>query len=90
MPESMKKVPMRRCVGCMESKPQSQLIRIVRTTEGMIIDLEEKSPGRGCYLCRNQGCLEKALKKNGFARSFKSSVNKDELQRLSQRLAEIL
>ena len=28
---------MRRCVGCYESKPKRELLRIVRTTEGIIV-----------------------------------------------------
>lgn len=29
-----RKVPMRRCVGCMESKPKKELIRIVSDPQG--------------------------------------------------------
>ena len=90
MPESKCKVPERRCVGCMESKAQSQLFRIAKTPDGIVIDTEGRSPGRGCYICKNRECIDKAVKKNGFAKSLRSTVNKDELQRISQVLSELL
>ena len=31
-----KKIPVRRCVGCNESKPKKELVRIVRSAEGEI------------------------------------------------------
>ena len=30
----IKKIPMRRCVGCMEQKSKRELIRVVRSPEG--------------------------------------------------------
>ena len=47
-----KKTPMRRCVGCMEMKEKSSLVRVVKNKEGEIsLDLTGKMPGRGAYLC---------------------------------------
>ena len=43
-----KKIPMRRCVGCGESKPKKELIRIVKTPENeFVIDTTGKQNGRG-------------------------------------------
>ena len=48
----IKKIPMRRCVGCMEQKSKRELIRVVRSPEGEIsLDTTGKKPGRGAYLC---------------------------------------
>jgi predicted RNA-binding protein YlxR (DUF448 family) len=42
-----KKIPMRRCVGCMESKPKNQLIRIAGYEGNVSIDRTGKAKGRG-------------------------------------------
>ena len=34
--EKIKKIPMRKCLGCMQSFPKNELIRVVRTPEGEI------------------------------------------------------
>ena len=70
----MKKVPMRKCTGCMEMKPKTELIRVVKspdvkdengeiTASGEIsLDLTGKKSGRGAYVCKSAECLEKAHK----------------------------
>ena len=43
----VKKIPMRRCIGCMQSKPKRELLRIVRDPEkGIAIDPTGKAPGK--------------------------------------------
>ena len=60
-----KKVPMRKCVGCMESKPKKELIRIAGYEGQVALDPTGKAKGRGVYLCPNAECLAKAKKKAG-------------------------
>lgn len=58
------KVPMRRCIGCMESKPKKELVRIVASTDGELrLDPSGKANGRGAYLCLNTDCIAKAKRK---------------------------
>ena len=58
-----KKVPLRKCLGCMSSFPKKDLVRVVKTPEGeVILDLSGKKSGRGAYICKNSSCLKKALK----------------------------
>ena len=57
-----KKVPQRTCVGCRQVLQKRQLIRLVRTPEGVRIDPTGKLAGRGAYLHDNRTCWEKALK----------------------------
>ena len=58
-----KKVPLRKCLGCMSSFPKKDLVRVLRTPEGeVIIDLTGKKSGRGAYICKNSACLKKAIK----------------------------
>jgi len=42
--------------------PKKGLIRLVRTSEGIIIDPGGKAPGRGAYLHELKVCWEKGLK----------------------------
>lgn len=47
-----KKIPLRRCNGCGESKPKKELVRVVRAGDGTVsLDLTGKKPGRGAYVC---------------------------------------
>ena len=73
-----KKIPMRRCVGCGESKTKKELIRIVALPSGMIeLDRTGKKSGRGVYICDNLACFEKAYKSHGLERSLKRPVSRD-------------
>ena len=70
-----KKTPMRRCVGCMEMKEKTSLVRVVKNKEGEIsLDLTGKMPGRGAYLCKNEDCLKKARKARRLEREFSMAV----------------
>jgi len=74
---SIKKTPQRRCVGCREMKSKTSLFRIISHTfsnEGLQIDLNQKSPGRGAYVCRNRECIAIAQKSKGLERSIKCSA----------------
>ena len=73
-----KKVPVRTCVSCRESKDKRELVRIVRTPEGeTIIDLTGKQNGRGAYCCKNKDCFEKLKKNHALDRAFKMQVPAD-------------
>ena len=54
------KAPQRKCIGCNESKPKKELIRIVKTPEGeMLVDDTGRANGRGAYICNDPECLHK-------------------------------
>ena len=60
---AQKKIPMRQCLGCREMFPKRELIRVVRSPEGVLsLDFKGKAPGRGAYLCGKPECLKKARK----------------------------
>lgn len=87
-----RKIPMRSCVGCFESKPKKELVRIVRSPEGGIsIDLVGKKPGRGAYICPNPECLRKAKRGKKLEKSLETAVGEEvylalekELERLGE------
>ncbi len=70
-----KKIPMRKCVGCNESKSKKELVRIVRSPEGDIsLDTTGKKSGRGAYICPSADCLKKAVKSKRIDRILEVSV----------------
>ena len=84
------KVPQRKCIGCNESKPKKELIRIVKTPEGeMLVDDIGRANGRGAYICNNPECLQKAIKTKGLNRAFKMNVDTDVLIKLSEEMAKL-
>ena len=72
-----KKIPQRQCVGCRMMKNKKELIRILKTDEGIIIDDTGKKNGRGACICPNAQCLKKAIENKGLERSFKMPVDKE-------------
>lgn len=74
----MKKIPLRRCLGCYESKPKKELCRIVKKTDGQIcVDKTGKISGRGAYICYNIECLEKAIKCKRLEKEFSSAISEE-------------
>lgn len=73
-----KKVPLRRCLGCMEMKPKKELVRVVKNKSGEIsLDLTGKAPGRGAYICKSVECFAKARKAKRFEREFSTQIPDD-------------
>lgn len=82
-----KKQPMRMCVICREMKNKSELIRIVRTSEGgLVIDATGKLNGRGAYLCNSMECISKARKSKGLEKSLKMSIPEEIYDKLQKGL----
>jgi predicted RNA-binding protein YlxR (DUF448 family) len=59
------KEPIRTCVGCTTKRPQRELIRL--------------GEGRGAYLCPDEECFEKAMKRKAFARALRREVRQEEI-----------
>ena len=73
-----KKKPARRCMGCNESKDKNELIRIVKSKEGIIeIDLTGKKNGRGAYICKNEDCLNKVIKTKRIEKVFEQAIDQN-------------
>ena len=70
-----KKIPLRMCVGCRESKPKRELIRVVRAPDGTLsMDPIGKKPGRGAYVCHDVECLKRARKSRALERAFETAI----------------
>ena len=71
-----KKKPERTCMACNEQKEKQELLRIVKSKDGIIeVDLTGKKSGRGAYICRNEACLEKLIKSKGLERVFEKEIS---------------
>ena len=82
-----RKLPIRMCLGCRESKPKRELIRVVRTPQGVIeLDFTGKKAGRGAYICPSADCLKKAIKGKGLAKSLESPIPEHIIDALKEEL----
>ena len=77
----VKHVPQRTCVGCRQVLSKRQLIRIVRNSEGVVIDPSGKLPGRGAYLHDQKSCWVKALK-GSLAHALRTTIQEQDLAAL--------
>ena len=86
----VKKIPMRQCVGCRERKAKYEFIRVVHTPEGeVLLDTTGRKNGRGAYVCKDKGCLEKAFKTGAFNRTFKINIDAGVLDKLKAEMEDL-
>jgi predicted RNA-binding protein YlxR (DUF448 family) len=79
----LRKIPMRKCLGCMTSKPKKELIRIVKLSDGKVaIDRQGKKEGRGAYFCDNKECLESLIKSKRLEKEFEITITKEDYNNL--------
>lgn len=70
--------PLRTCLGCRKIRKKEEMIRIVRLPDGHLEeDLLQKMSGRGAYICRDPGCLKKAIRTRGIQRSLKADLTEE-------------
>lgn len=87
---SVKKIPLRKCIGCGEMKNKKEMMRVIRTPENQVtLDVTGKKNGRGAYLCFSRDCLAKAMKNRGLERSLKIAVGQDVFESLERELGAI-
>ncbi len=84
-----KHVPQRSCVGCRSVRAKAELLRIVRTPLGEVrVDGSGKLGGRGAYLCRNERCVEQAMKQKRLARALGVPIGEELIEDVKGWLAE--
>lgn len=81
--QRVKHVPQRTCVGCREVLPKRQMIRIVRTNDGVRVDATGKLAGRGAYLHDRRECWERGMK-GALAHGLKTTLTVDDRSRLEE------
>lgn len=83
----MKKIPTRRCTGCGEHFPKSELFRVVRSPEGEIsLDKVGKASGRGAYICKNPQCFKKSRKSSRIATALECVIPEWVYEKISEEL----
>ena len=71
-----KKKPARTCMACNEQKEKNELLRIVKSKEGIIeVDLTGKKSGRGAYICKKEDCLNKIIKSKRLEKVFEKEIS---------------
>ncbi len=84
-----RKVPLRKCVVTNEMKPKKELIRIVRSPDGVVtIDPTGKKNGRGAYISNDEDCFALAKKKDILSKHLNVQVSPElyeELETLRKR-----
>ncbi|MDF2676089.1 MAG: hypothetical protein K0Q97_380 [Bacillota bacterium] len=84
-----RKIPMRKCIGCMESFPKKELVRIVKNKENEIkLDLVGKLNGRGTYICKKTECFEKAIKSKRLAKSVEMEIPDEVYEQIKSEISK--
>lgn len=69
------KVLLRKCVVSNEQLPKKDLIRVVKSKDGIVkVDLSGKVNGRGAYLKRDLKVIEKAIKTKKLDRHLEITI----------------
>ncbi len=88
--QKVKKIPQRKCIVCQDRDAKKDLIRIVKTKENEVfVDKTNKANGRGAYVCIDDSCIEKAIKKKALNRAFKIEINDEVYEALEKELKNV-
>lgn len=87
---TVRKIPMRKCVGCGEMRSKKEMMRVLKTTEDeIVLDTTGRKNGRGAYLCCNKACLMQAMKNKGLERSLKMAIPQSVYENLEKEFENI-
>ncbi|MBV8985547.1 MAG: YlxR family protein [Acidimicrobiia bacterium] len=79
--------PVRTCVGCRRTRLQEELVRYVRTPDGMLAEGRTLS-GRGAWLCRESpACVEAAVRRRAFGRALRAEISPHAIEPLRENAA---
>lgn len=92
---TVKKVPMRKCLGCGEMFPKKELVRVVKTKTGeneeaysISLDKTGKAAGRGAYVCKKVKCLEIAQKAKRFQRALECQIPEEVFEKMKAEIED--
>lgn len=77
---------MRRCIGCMESKPKGNLIRVAYYDGELSVDPTGKADGRGVYICMDAKCMALAKKKKALQRNLRAELTPEQIEKIFEEL----
>ena len=88
---SVRKTPVRTCVGCRETDAKRELVRFVRTPEGDVeVDPSGKANGRGAYVCARPECFEAAVKRGRLSSALRVNLAEEDVERLRRDFEALL
>lgn len=70
-----KHVPQRTCVVCRQTQGKRALIRLVRTPDGVKVDLSGKQAGRGAYVHPSEECWRTAVEQNRLGSALRTRIS---------------
>ena len=88
MLNKVRKIPMRMCVVSREKLPKKELIRVVRTSDGVVIDETGKVNGRGAYVKKDLNVIEKAEKTKVLEKHLEVSIPTEIYDKLKEIINE--
>lgn len=71
---AIKQIEMRRCVACRQVRHKSELLRLVKSSDKISIDITGKAHGRGTYVCKSPECVESLKKRRNLDKVFRVKV----------------
>ena len=75
---------LRQCAACREYKNKDELIRITKDYKSgeLVFNKEKPCFGRSIYICKNEKCVQNALKKKKIEYSLKSELSENIKEKL--------
>ena len=82
-PQRVKHVPQRTCVACREVAGKRGLVRIVRTTDGVMVDPSGKLAGRGAYVHPSRSCWAQMAEGRRLDQALRTRLSPQDRQRIA-------
>jgi len=73
-----KHIPKRVCIACRQPSGKRELIRLVRTANGVEVDLTGKKAGRGAYLHPDPACWQVVLQSKRIEQALRTALSADD------------
>ena len=83
-----KHIPLRMCVVTREMLPKAQLIRLIKTEDGLMIDKTLKMQGRGFWISKKKEVIELAKKKKVLNKVLHKEVREEFYNLLEDYISE--
>ncbi len=72
-------VPQRTCLACGRKTAKAELLRLCRHQDGRVtIDVQQRLPGRGAYVCPASACAQLLVKKKALQHGLRAPVSAED------------
>lgn len=75
------------CIVCKQMKPKEELLRVVKQDDSTFT-LNPKAQGRGAYICYNDDCVNKCIKKKLLNKAYKMNISDNVYNKLNEEYAK--